>query len=396
MKPDATLKNMNTELSRLSGNLTAIKTKSGSNLKIIADKEVQNAKELAQQLAKINQEKSNQITKTQNDYAKGLSGQLRENGNVKAADTLDKQIALSEQEKSNKEAMLALDEEIAAKARTNNAYSSEQISTMRGQIQALNGLNIEGINSKFDTMKQSLKSVRESLQSSLGDAFKGLISGTQSLGQAFKGLVSSMLSNLASLAANSLMKDLFGGGGSAGGIGGLLAGIFGGGQKQSNSSGGVSSILGGGSGLGNLVGSLFHFSEGAYINKTIPNFAMGSPISQAMNKERSQSGKNPMLAVVNDSELILSAVQSEKFMSLGLDKILGSNIRNFSSGNLPDFTSSSSSSNSQTINIPITVNAASDGSKPQLDVTKLRDAVKNIVVQTINDSKRNGGQLSNG
>ena len=397
-KPDATLNNLNTEIKVLSSNIDAIKAKSGSNLKIIADKEVQNAKELAQQLAKINQEKYNRITDTQNNFAKAYSGQLRENGNTKAADSIDKQIALSEQEKANKEAILSLDEEIANKAKTNNAYSANEITQMSAQIKALNQINVDGINNKFDSMRQSLKSIGQSLQSSLGSAFKSILDGSQTAGQAFKSFIGSMLSNLASLAANSLLKDLFGGGGSGGGgiFGSLLGGLFGGNKGGGSSGGGVSGILGGGGGLGSIVGSLFHLTEGGY-RGTIPNYANGNPISQAMNRERSQSGKNPMLAVINEGELVLSASQTEKFMKMNLGKMLGSNIRNFASGNSSDFSnvaSSSSSANSTTVNVPITINGGSDGSKPQLDVGKLRDSVRNIVISELQSQRRNAGLLS--
>jgi hypothetical protein len=87
-------------------------------------------------------------------------------------------------------------------------------------------------------------------EKSIGDAFQSLVgsivSGQKSLKESIMDFVDSVQSSLAKLAAQSIAKQLFGGGE---GGGGFLSGIFGGG---SGGGGG-----GGGGGLGSIFGSLF-------------------------------------------------------------------------------------------------------------------------------------------
>ena len=79
--------------------------------------------------------------------------------------------------------------------------------------------------------------------------------------------------------------------------------IFGG-KGGSSGGGGVGGIL-------NLVGGIIGlFSNGGFV----ANYAYGG-IGEAMSRERSQSGRKPRLAVVNENEFILSADATDRLMA---------------------------------------------------------------------------------
>lgn len=157
-------------------------------------------------------------------------------------------------------------------------------------------------------------------------------------------------------------------------------------------------------GLGGSLGGLFYTGGLVQGNTIVPNYAAGS-IGKAMARERAQSGENPMVAllngkpiVVNDREIILSAQQSEKFRKLGLDRVVSGDTPNFAKGNLAPNPVSGGGDSGAVVTVPITINysGGSDGPKdgqPGIDVPKLRDQIRGLVLSELQNQSRNGGAL---
>lgn len=350
---DATLTIMDTQLKSIQGNIQSIQTVNAQRSEIITAQEVQNSRELAENLKRVNQTKTANIEDSRLSVAKAFSGRLRDQGKDRAADQIDEQIALQEQKMSRAEALLKLEQDISEAEKNGAAYTTDQVTTLRSNIEALNSINTDGIKSKFDEMGNAMKSVSQEFQNSLGSGIKDLISGTKSLGQVFNDVLGNMASKFLDLGINSLMRDLFGGGQKqGGGGGGLLSGVLG--------------LFGGGS--------------------AFPNFAEGN-LADVMKLERSQSGFQPQLAVVNSKEIILSASQSKRFMDLGMDKQL----RNYSTGNLDKFSSRSAPTvSAPQITVPITINTTGGGEKPSIDPIALKEVLKAEIHRQMLDAKRNG------
>lgn len=105
-------------------------------------------------------------------------------------------------------------------------------------------LEIENLGQKTSTLKTG---IIDGLRSGLGGFFSDIISGTKSVGDAFLSMISSILSSIAQLAANELIRSLFAskainGGANGGGLSGFLSSgigwlskIFGGGFAEGGS-----------------------------------------------------------------------------------------------------------------------------------------------------------------
>lgn len=304
--------------------------------------------------------------------------------------------------------------DIDAFARATGA-TNEEVMKLKNNLEELRNVKLDTLASGMDRPKQALIEIGQTVQSSLGSALKDVITGAKTAEEAFAAFIDSMLSKLIDMMMNEIFSNLFGGGGlgglfggllGGGGGGGLLGGLLGGGGGIFGGGlGGGGGILGGAASLlgGNMMGGLglFHTGRNAYIK----NYADGkSAISDAMSKEKRESGANPLLAmvagqlaVVNDREIILSKKESERFMELGLNRLVS--VPNFAGGNMPTPLSMSGSGDTTTINVPVTIEgdkgSGDNGKgKPQLDIAKLRESIKATVQQEIQQSKRNGGSLS--
>lgn len=189
--------------------------------------------------------------------------------------------------------------------------------------------------------------------------------------------------------AFSAIGGLLGGGGGGGGGGGIL-GI-------------ASSILGGGGGGGGMasgllggITSLFGFNSG-YIP---PNFAEGRiphprAIEKAIKRERSQGGRKPFVAVINEDEVVLTKRQAERFSkSQDRDYVLGDRVPNYAEGKNPvagrSFERRTERSN---INAPVSV-TINGGSAENTDIQGFRRVLDGRIREIIQQERRQGGSLN--
>lgn len=149
-------------------------------------------------------------------------------------------------------------------------YSVEAIAELRGQAEQLNQLNLSNIDQQFKDLGETITDVTKN---AMGTFFSDILSGTKSVGDAFKDFIGNMLNQVAQLASNALLSEIFGGStGFAQQDGGILS-AFGGANKQ-KSGGGIggffSSVMGGGGGggLGGVLGfasGLLGFNQGGSV-----------------------------------------------------------------------------------------------------------------------------------
>lgn len=146
----------------------------------------------------------------------------------------------------------------------------------------------------------------------------------------------------------------------------------------------------------NLLGGIF--SRGGIGRSggtpfSIPVFAEGSlseGIQKAMTRERQMSGRQPMLAVINKDEMVLTAQQAQKFQQLGGERIL-----NFAGGKQPSSGgfAQSVAANSQSnvsVNVPISIQGDGDSGIDTQRVSQVLDAK---IRRVIAEEKRPGGSL---
>lgn len=269
-----------------------------------------------------------------------------------------------------------------------------EIEAMREQVLALNDLKLDGLRDQFKTLGDTIK---DNVKGAFQGFFTDVLSGTASIEDAFKNLLQNLLSQLAELAVNSLFTDLFGGGGSA--LGGLkanakasktsgFASVFDGGGESSGGGGFLGTALG-------LAGSLFGFADGVDA-RTLPQkdqsgFMAIPEIAEAMKRERSASGSQPILSVINRDEIILNKRQAERFRAMNLGEVL-----NFNQGynNKPSMAMPSMSANSTTVNVPVTVNSSGNGEKPSIDINALQDGIRGVVYSVIEKETKPMGRLN--
>jgi hypothetical protein len=110
-------------------------------------------------------------------------------------------------------------------------------------------------------------------------------------------------------------------------------------------------------------------------------------IMSAMQQERAMSGYNPMLAVVNDKEAILSAEQTKRFYALGLDK----QVRGFAAGNLG---SGSRAGDSINVNIPVSVSGGDNRVNWDQAQSELGPQIQTMFATWVNQQRRDGGMFS--
>jgi tape measure domain-containing protein len=155
----------------------------------------------------------------------------------------------------------------------------EALDRVRADMEAIHNLNLEGINNQFKTFGQTLDDIARNSVQGLSQGFTDLIMGTKSLNDVLDSFFDNILSQVLNTAFSSLLGGLTGGG-MFGGTGGLLGGIF-------------------------------------YAGGIVPNYANGG-IHKALNKERSESGRKPMLVVAHEGEMMIPAWRMQELSQLGL------------------------------------------------------------------------------
>jgi len=308
--------------------------------------------------------------------------------------------------------LLRIEQEIGAAKGTSNEYTEEEIATIQANAEAINRINLEGISQQVRTLGKDLLDIGKN---AFGSFFGDIISGSKSAGDAFRDLIGNIAQQLTQLAIKMLTSDLFGGGGSGGGLfgglfggllgggGGLFGGLFGGGSGGGGLFGGLfGGLLGGGGGL--FGGGGFGYDDflggeggtigvlGLYQGGIVPNYARGGSVgavANALHRERSMSGKNPVLAALTPGEMVLTTEQAKRFQELRLDKVL-----NFANGGVVDGGQNLNSeieAKNMTINIPVTVQGTSESS---IDVLQLQNSVRSVVLAEIQKQQRPGGALN--
>lgn len=137
------------------------------------------------------------------------------------------------------------------------AYTAEQLDTMRVNAEGVAQVRIDELNEQFLTLGDTIKNT---VGQSLGTFLQDVLSGTKSINEAFSDMLRNIAASVLQMGINRLIGGLFGGGVTA-------------------------------------------FAGGSYGGRTF------ATVGEAMKYERSTSGRRPMLAVINDGEVVLSAPQ---------------------------------------------------------------------------------------
>jgi GH24 family phage-related lysozyme (muramidase) len=284
-----------------------------------------------------------------NSQASILSGQAGlirgRGGNEYQASALEAEAATMQEQIRYKQELLQIEQQIAAVRGKANEYTEQEIATLQANAETINKINLEGISQQVRTLGKDLLDVGKN---ALGSFFGDIISGSKSAGDAFKDLVGNIAQQLTQLAVNSLISNIFGGGG------GIL---------------------------------------GFYQGGIVPNYANGGSVgavTDALHRERSMSGgKNPVLAALTPGEMVLTIQQAKRFQELRLDKVL-----NFANGGVVgggQNLSNEIGSKNMTINIPVTVEGGGDSS---VNVPQLQNSLRSVVLAEIQKQQRPGGALN--
>ena len=372
------VKRLQKDIDELIAKIHAIADKGGVDLKIFENQ----LKQVEEQTRRLKE--SDFI----NNKTEILSGQARlirgRGGDEYQASALEAEAARIQEQVRYKQELLRIEQEIGAAKGTSNEYTEEEIATIQANAEAINRINLEGISQQVRTLGKDLLDIGKN---AFGSFFGDIISGSKSAGDAFKDLIGNIAQQLTQLAVKMLTSDLFGGGGSGGGglFGGLFGGLLGGGGGLFGGGGfGYDDFLGG---EGGTIGVL-----GLYQGGIVPNYARGGSVgavANALHRERSMSGKNPVLAALTPGEIVLTTEQAKRFQELRLDKVL-----NFANGGVVDGGQNLSSeigAKNMTINIPVTVQGTSESS---IDVLQLQNSVRSVVLAEIQKQQRPGGALN--
>ena len=192
-----------------------------------------------------------------------------------------------------------------------------QIPGLLSQLEEVRGFSLEGINNEFLTLGQTMEQTAQgALKGFLSDLGKG-----KSLAESLTGALDNLAGSLLDMVLNQAFSAIFKG---------------------------VGAGIGGGLNLGDMSTPLYYAGN-------VPNFAGGNAIGDAFKREKSMGGGGkPYLAVLNDRELILSAKQSERFMSMGLNKVV-----NLAGGNTP--TANKAGMGGISLNMPMNLSIGNDG-----------------------------------
>lgn len=211
-------------------------------------------------------------------------------------------------------------------------YTSEQLDTMRLNAEKIAQIKIDGLNDQFMTLGQT---ITQTVGQAFGTFLNDVLLGTKSINESFGDMLRSIAGSVAQMGISRLIGGLFGGGVSA---------------------------FAGGSGAGMKFGSL----------------------GQAWNYEKSVSGRQPKLAVINDGEIVLSSPQVDMLKAnmagIGLGGITG-----FSGGSFTARAGGGTNVSLGDINI--------GDSSPAGSEERLKKLIKNAVYSVIVKEQQQGGSL---
>ncbi|MBN3993823.1 MAG: glycoside hydrolase family protein [Nostoc sp. NMS2] len=353
------VKELQAKIVDLEKQIAATTANSKANLTLIQDeayKAIESAK-FTDRTSALNKEQG--LVSSRTSLLQGQATLIRNRGgNEYRASALEGEASQMQEQIRYKQELLQIEQQIAAARGTSSEYTETEIGTMKANAEALNKINLESISGQVKTLGKDLMDVSKN---ALGGFFTDIITGSKSAGDAFKDLIGNIANQLAQLAVNQLISGIFGGGGG---------------------------LPGGGGGGGGFLGGLLGFNQGGIV----PNYAGGGSvgaITEALQRERSASGRNPVLAALTPGEMVLTVEQAKRFQELRLDKVL-----NFANGGVVDskpLNNSNDSNGGMTINIPVTVQGSSQTS---VDVPRLQSSVRAVVVEELLKQQRPGGALN--
>ena len=354
------IKGLDEQIAQLNTQIKEVGNQSKTNFDILA-KESQKAIEQAKFADKesaLNKEAG--LIDSSATLAQSQAGMLRDRGLEYRASKIEAGAAKAQEEIRYKQELLQIERQIAEAKGTANEYTEEEITTLMSNAEAINKINLENISSQVRTLGKDLLDVTKN---ALGGFFTDLISGSKSASQAFSDFIGNIANQLTQLAVNKLIANLFGGG------------LFGGGGKIPGLSGG---------------GGIFGFYQGGIV----PNYAYGGSVkavSDALNRERAASGRNPVLAALTPGEMVLTVQQAKRFQELQLDKVL-----NFANGGIVGGTETlkaRANAEGMIINVPVTFQN-NNQQNSSVDVPKLQNSLRTAVVDILLREQRPGGALN--
>ena len=351
------VKNLQSQIVELEKQIAATIANSKASLTSIQDeayKAIEAAK-FTDQTASLNKEQG--LVSSRTSVLQGQATLIRNRGgNEYQASALEGEASQMQEQIRYKQELLQIEQQIAAARGTSSEYTGEEIATMKANAEALNQINLDSISGQVKTLGKDLKDVSKN---ALGGFFTDIITGSKSAGDAFKDLIGNIANQLAQLAVNQLISGIFGGGG----------------------------VPGGGGGSGGFLGGLLGFNQGGMV----PNYAMGGSVgavADALQRERTASGRNPLLAALTPGEMVLTVKQAKRFQELKLDKVL-----NYSNGGIVGGISGGEiNEGGMTINIPVTVTG--QVKQASVDVPRLQNSVRAVVVEELLKQQRPGGALN--
>jgi tape measure domain-containing protein len=308
------------------------------------------------------------------DVVQGQIGRFKTFGQDKKARKYEQGLAEFQQQTNFQNQIKEL-ERLAA----TNEEVAKSADLIRANYEALNEIKLEEISSQFNEFISAIAQVKDATQG----LFSDLISGADN---AFANFGKKILDYFTQLAAQMLTNDLFN----------MIGGMFGGGNKSQQGGGGgaglfgfISSIFGGGTGgggtgggIGDLLGGLFF--KGGYV----PNYASGyNPLHEAMQRERSQTGRRAYIAVLSEGERVLNHRETKKFSDIGGDRIL----RMASGGIVGQQMPMRSPDSNNNVSVSNNINIQGGGN---VDVPLFRQVLDGRIREIIKTEQRSGGSLN--
>lgn len=183
-------------------------------------------------------------------------------GNEFKANALSRQAALLQENIRYQRELNDLDAQVAQM--NFQGLDTSGLEQVKNSLQDIHKLNLENVNIQFKTFGQTIESIGRQSLMGLSQSLTDLIIKGGSLGDVFDNLFNTVLSGV------------------------LNAGI------------------------GSLLGGLF------YDGGIVPNFAMGGSIVKGLKKEKAESGRKPMLAIVHQGELLIPGDRVAELTNNGL------------------------------------------------------------------------------
>jgi hypothetical protein len=318
------------------------------------------------------------------DLLSARSEQLQGLGLTSSDKSIQKQIAVMQQELSFKDALQQLQ-----RLRETTNLSSSDFMKLKNNLEQINTIKLDSINQQFSDLSDVIKGI----QGDFTSITKDFLMNTSSIGDSLKKLLSSVLNQFANLASQKLSDQLFGsilggnkpsasssGNNGFGSILSIFGGLFGGGGSGGNGD----SFLGQGD-MGNLYGLIPGFASGGMVGD----------IARTMSKERSISGYEPRLIIANSGERVLNPEETAIWNKIQ------------SSGKLPNYADGGmiggspmpvmSNRSGGDVNLGgININIDGSGDNSNYDVLLLQKVLKSQIQSTLKQERRPGGSLNRG